>query len=218
MIRTSRSATRSGTINHQPLTINSLWLPLALAGMAVLCVSPSFAAEATPPTRSSQVIQAIYDRVLEDLEVRNDRHWHNGEFAAHVRISRLMAELCPTCEDVYTNGAWLMESLERHDEATAFYELGLSRNPKSCDMHYDFAQFLFRHDRASEALPHARESVRLSCTWHSWHLLAHIYEHLGRRDDAIKTWKDAIKRFPDDDVAKRNLERLEAGGTASCKQ
>lgn len=181
--------------------------PLVLAATVLVAVLPSSASSA-PPRGPAEVIQAIYDRILEKLDARADADWHTGEFARYVRLARLMAELCPTCEETYTNGAWLMESLERHDEAVAFYRLGISRNPKSAYLHYDLAHFLFRHDRFAEALPYAQEATRAGDIWVSWHLLAHTYEALGRLDEAIETWEADLKKWPNDEPAKQNLRRL----------
>ena len=41
------------------------------------------------------------------------------------------------------------------------------------------------------------------------HTLPHAYEKLGRRADAISAWRGIIDRFPNDQTARRNLERLE---------
>jgi len=176
--------------------------------MAVAAQTSSAPPTDSPPPETLRLVQDVYSGVVDELNVRNDLHWHAGKYAEYVRICRLVAEIYPECEDAYSGGAWLMESLNRHDEGVAFLRLGISRNPKSCDLQFELAYFLFRHNRFTDALPYAEEGAHLDCSWHSWHLLAHTYERLGRREDAIKTWRNTIEKWPDDGAAKANLERL----------
>ena len=192
------------TVIVRGFRIRTLVILLSLAAVA----GRGLAAPASPPPATLQLLDYVYTCVIDSLDARNDEHWHAGEYAEHVRIARLIAEICPDCEDVYANDSWLMESLERHDEGVAFLKLGISRNPESCDLHFELTQFLFRHKRYAEALPYAEAGVRLNCSWHSWHLLAHVYERLGRHQDAINTWKKTIEKWPDDEPAKANLKRL----------
>ena len=185
------------------IRISLVFVTLLAAASRSLC-APAH----SPPPDTLRLMDYVYARVIDRLDARNDEHWHAGEYAEHVRIARLIAEICPDCEDVYADDSWLMESLERHDEAIAFMKLGISRNPESCDLRFELTQFLFRHKRYAEALPYGEAGVRLDCSWHSWHLLAHVYERLGRREDAINTWKKTIEKWPDDGAAKENLKRL----------
>ncbi len=167
-----------------------------------------FATPSEVPAKSLATIQNIFDSVYDNLAIISDGYWHRGQYPEYVRAARFMAELCPSCIEPYTSGAWLMESLERHDESVAFYNLALERNPKNCSLMHDYALFLFRHKKYERAKPILEEAVAEDCSWESWHLLAHCYERLGRKKDSIDVWESILRKWPENETAAINLKRL----------
>ena len=135
--------------------------------------------------------------------------WHKGEYNHIINLYRMVVAAHPQDIDAYENAGWLLWSMNRDDEALAFYQQGLRANPNKADMYEDIGQLYanrkkdyqtgIRYLEKAYALPGGNPM--------RGHALAHAYEHAGRNADALKVWT-RLARNPNDGAARHNLARL----------
>ncbi|MFT7624135.1 MAG: tetratricopeptide (TPR) repeat protein [Myxococcota bacterium] len=100
----------------------------------------------------------------------------------------------------------------RYDEAAAHFREGLALHPNVTTRLW-LGKALTQHGVLDEA---ERILVEISVTLpHALRDLAWLHERRGDPDTARKTLKRFLKLQPDDDFAKRSLERLEAEGLSA---
>ena len=152
------------------------------------------------------------------LWIRADTFFHKGEFEAIVPIVRLVTWLDPHNIDVFTTGAWHMDynfvdeansmSDKRYIPASiALLKEGIKNNPDIWDLYFelgwvhynkklmDYEKSLYYIKEATKR-PGVDPNTGRKIPRHDYvdHMLAHIYEEVGRFDDAIDTWQKCRKR------------------------
>ena len=74
---------------------------------------------------------------------------------------------------------------------------------------YDKGVDLLESGDYRSAIPHLREAIRSNPSYHFAHYwLGNAYEKLGRNDEAIAEYKEALRLDPSNTLAKNNLNRL----------
>jgi tetratricopeptide (TPR) repeat protein len=163
------------------------------------------------PQDSRNMLEDVLTRTRDLLWEKTDEFWHEGYLARCAAMCRLLTEFDPTDIEAYSNGAWLMSSLDREDEALAYLEQGLSFNLDRYDMYSELGQFYFRRKNYEKAVEYYEKAVKFSdCPIVIWHQLAHSYERSGDIPEAIKIWEHIMTLDPKDEdtVIERNLNRL----------
>lgn len=170
------------------------------------------------PAGSLDMLQNTFARTTELLWEKSDVFFHNGEFERCVAMMRIIAEMDPSDTEAFTVGAWLMDSLDREEEAQAFLEKGLALNPGSYDLYGELGMRYFHNENYEKSIEYYEKAVSFEdCPDVTWHGLAHAYEKSGRIDKAIETWELIDVREPDNPVVKLNLGRLKEISTPPNK-
>ncbi len=143
---------------------------------------------------------------------RSDAAFHAGDFARVVELHRAIVAVDPTDVESYSVGAWLLWSLERGDEATAFIALGLKNNPDDPDM-WEAAgdQYGLQKQFAPERDAYGK-AVELSGKDADQMLrrrYAHASEHAGDLAGSAQVWRGLVADFSNEAVNKNNLARVE---------
>lgn len=138
-----------------------------------------------------------------------DYCWHEGFHFQLIRIQKACIELDPSFGEAYENAAWLLVSYNRKDEALALLKRYLKNNPNRYEPYYELGWFYYHWQKQpAEAIPWLEKAVRFPHPPIIEHTLAHAYERAGRLKDALAVWENKLKRYPDDLIAKRHVERL----------
>jgi tetratricopeptide (TPR) repeat protein len=117
----------------------------------------------------------------------------------------------PTRVDLYDNIGWLQWSLGRDAVAIATLQSGIDANPDSWRAKFDLGYHYYNTKRYELALPLLRVSAQACDKWIvPAHTYAHALEYTHHQQEALEVWKACVRRFPDDDAGKRNLDRLQA--------
>ena len=164
----------------------------------------------TKAVSQKAVADEILSGVVDDLWGQTDEHFHEGEYNHVVNLSRVIAQAEPQRVEAYANGAWLLWSMTRNDEAIAFLKQGLNANPHSYYMYDELGAhyFLHLHDPKT-AIPYYEKAVAFACPYATLHSLANCYEKTDQWAKSVEVWKRAAK-FKDDRLAPVRLERAKA--------
>ncbi len=161
------------------------------------CLSFAYAAEPAQPqpipaVEAERRVGETRDALTDLLWMGIEPYWHRGDMDACLRLLRQTVEVDPHFVEAGTSLAWMLWSYGRDAEAIAAYENCIAANPKSWK-----AAEQFRAARDLDApIPHL-------------HMLPSALEKAGLAEEALREWKDILRRFPDDEVAKRRAQRLE---------
>ena len=170
------------------------------------------------PTRLSETPEEaagsdFWEQVADAAGVGAEYWWHYGDYDQACMVLEEAIFFSPTRVDDYGDVAWLQWSLGRDAVAVRLLRKCLAVNPDSWLAHFNLGFHYFNTKRYGLALPYLQYAGAHSETW--WvpqHAYAHDLEKLGRHDEAVKAWEEAVRRFPQDEPAQRNLARVKAAG------
>lgn len=171
---------------------------LLVLGSALFLLCRFSAAAAPPQSKAAQKtsqekVEAILDEAVLDLWHQADEHWHQGEYNHIINICRVVAASRPNMMDAYANAGWLLWSMNRDEEAVAFYEQGLKANQDSYGM-YDELGFYFFHRKKDypRAIGYYERAVTFKDVQpFTLHMLANAYERTHQFAKAEKVWARA---------------------------
>ena len=165
------------------------------------------------PFTAAAARQSAADAVEMLIEVNQalaDHYFHTGEWDNTVTALDRVITLRPTDVNAYANAAWLLWSTDKTDRALAFYRRMIENNPTNPEAYYIVGQYYFftRRDY-KEALPYLEQAVQFGITGVKRHLYGHCLKQLGRTADALAFWRQQLADDPTNDVAKKEIEKLE---------
>ena len=177
-------------------------LALAIGGNALAMKDPK-----VDPTRMQIIWDAFEDRVATQTDV----WFEDGEYPRVVQILRIMTALSPSHYETVTNLGWMLENVEKWDEALAVYVKFRKDNAGHPEAYYPEANFYFMRKLYSKVPPLLEPSLKMKLKPHanSYRILGLSYERLGFLADAKRVFKLIIERDPNDGTAKANLNRVE---------
>lgn len=92
----------------------------------------------------------------------------------------------------------------RNEEAAVKFERLCAINPHSARGHYQWGLALLKLGRTVEATDQLRQAIRIDPQLaDAWLTLAGVYQATGDTDQAINTYNEFIRRFPQDNDAQR---------------
>jgi tetratricopeptide (TPR) repeat protein len=162
----------------------------------------------------------FYD-AADPLVVESDRYWHVGQYPQCVRCNEAAIFLDPHYVDLYGTSAWLLWSMGLNDRATSLLRQGLAANPKDWNMWFDAGYQYYLMNDLKTAVRLLGRAVELGAPSPQNHQYCHALEKSGRPDLALKAWEDLHRKFPDDPLPPRHIERLKkvlAGETGSAAE
>lgn len=144
------------------------------------------------------------------LEAYADRCLSRGyREQAKEAYERLLAQ---EYDNVSARRALLTMAVEqlRPDDALAQYSILLRLQPLSVYWRLDKADLLMQCERHEEALEECRAVLDIcGANFRAHKLMASIYQRMGRDDEAMAAWREALKYEPDDKWLREYLEFLE---------
>ncbi|MFY9233918.1 MAG: hypothetical protein WAO58_05580 [Fimbriimonadaceae bacterium] len=179
----------------------ALLLAVAMAGSA----APRW--EQAPSPR----MRVIWEAFNERLVMQNDIWFEDGEFPRVVQLLRVLYAMTPNSYEQATNLGWMLENIERWNEALAVYVGFRKQNAFHPEAYFPEADFYFKRKMYTRVPPLLEPTLKMPIKPHanSYRLLALSYERTGLLGDAQRVWNLLIKRDPADGAAKMNLSRVE---------
>jgi tetratricopeptide (TPR) repeat protein len=150
------------------------------------------------------------------IDYRFDREmnllYEDGNFPLVVEMLKVQLSYDPKNYDTFTNLGWMLENIERFDEAEKLYKQFQADYPKSSDGAYPLGYFYYMRKRYQDCINVLEPSLKLKPTPHpnTFRLLGKSYERLNKFNDAIRVWQLQLKAYPKDGPAKVNIDRVKA--------
>jgi tetratricopeptide (TPR) repeat protein len=180
-------------------------LPQALAS------APWLPATRLSPPRDTSSAPAVelWTEFAGQMDLATDYWWHAGDYDQCCEVMQTGIFFTPQRVDLYDNTAWLQWSLGRDAVALELLNRCLECNPDDWRAQFNLGLHLFNTKRYAQALPHLQVASSGCCTWcEPTHLYAHALEYLKRPHEALPVWEECMRRFPNDTVGQRNLDRV----------
>jgi tetratricopeptide (TPR) repeat protein len=150
----------------------------------------------------------VRDQAVDILWLMSDRYFHVGDYESAVRMHYGSIALDPHFVEAYSVAAWLLDSMDRTEEALSLLENGFKLNRSSYQLPFDIGFILTRHKKFEEAVKWYEIASALPGPFWVKHALAKAYERVGRLEDALRVWRDRLNEAPEDAVVKHNYERV----------
>lgn len=180
----------------------------------LLLSSFSASAQQKIPEDTYNNLRYTFTMLSIDLWKENDRFWHSGEYDRCIAMMRLITQVDPGDVEAYSDGAWLMQSQLRDEEAEAFLLEGVRNNTDIYDLYFELGHYYYYHTRYDEAVRYFETAVSFKCPELVWRQLAHALEHDGDPGGAMNIWLQLEYANPDDLVPQMQIDRLSKGEPA----
>lgn len=171
-----------------------------------LAASSAFAQQ---PNKSR--VDAIWNHAVDRLNSQTDIWFDDGDFPRVINLCKVMYALYPADYEVATNLGWMLENIEKWDEALAVYIKYRTENAKDPNAAWPEANFYYMKKAYQKVPPILEPTMKMARKPHpnSFRTLAHAYERMNQLQDSKRVWQAMIQTFPDDAPAKNNLSRVE---------
>lgn len=156
-------------------------------------------------------VDAIWNHAVDRLNGQMDIWFEDGDFPRVINMCRVMYALYPADFDIATNLGWMLENVEKWDEALAIYIKFRTENVKDPDAAWPEANFYFMKRAYQKIPPILEPTMKMATKPHAnnYRTLAHAYERMNQLQDSKRVWQQMINVFPNDGPAKTNLSRVE---------
>lgn len=144
---------------------------------------------------------AHYDLGLAYAQLGQDTNAMDS-FGQALKLDKKLAEAHYQIGQIYIN---------RKDEAKAIasYKKTIEINPKFAFAHYQLASLAFEKKKYEEAAEYYQKTVEAnSILADPYYYLGVCYEKMGKKDLAVKQYKEALKYIPEMTDAKNAVKRL----------
>ncbi len=154
-------------------------------------------------------LQDILSETVDLLWDQADMRWHEGDFDRCIVLFKMIVALAPSDIEAYTDGAWLLDSTGRSEEALAFLIDGLSKNQDRYEMYDEVGWFCFGKKEYQKSIGYYLSALKFEdCPLIVWHKLAHAYERSNMLEKSLETWEHVKSVNPDNPVADLNVRRV----------
>jgi len=188
---------------------------MAAAAFLICCSTLVWAAgqpnqvKPIPAAEGERRARETRDFIVDLVWEHTDTYWHVGNYEECTRLLAQCVELDPYFVEAWTSKAWMLSNLDRDEEAAAAYHDAMRYNPDDPSIYQQFGLFYQRRHRYEEAIAQFREATKRGALRGWQHMLPATLEDMGRKEEALDEWRAIVGRFPDDEVAKMHIEKLE---------
>lgn len=189
---------------------------LLIVSLALLSVGPVWGAEPEdqkvapiPAEEAESCIVEARDFLTNMFWENTEQYWHKGDWDSCIRLCRQIVELDPQFVEAYTSAAWMLWNLERDEEAIEVFEAAIEDNPDRYEPYHEFGMYYWQRHQWAKAAEQFRSAVEAEAPRALQHMLPHALERMGELEEAVAEWRAIQKRFPDDPIPERHIDRLE---------
>lgn len=176
--------------------------------VAILASLTAFMATPHSAAAEESRVAAVLEAADARLRAQSDIWFKDGDFPKVVQLLRVRANSDKADYDTWTDLGWMLENIERKDEALALYVSYRRANPQDPDGAFPEANYYFKLKLYAKVPPLIEPTLDRGPHGNSWRILAHSYERMGLLTDSRRVWERYIGGHPEDETAKANLRRV----------
>jgi tetratricopeptide (TPR) repeat protein len=165
-------------------------------------------AKPIPAAEAEQRVAASRDFLTDMLWMKTEDYWHVGKWDEAIRLCRQIVQADPHFIEAYTGAAYLLYSMDKDEEAIELFRAGMAANPRNYDLPHEFGMYYYHRHKWELAAEQFEKAVALGAPAVMQHMLPNALERAGRLEEALQRWREILKRYPGDPIAKRHIERL----------
>ncbi|CAN1498378.1 hypothetical protein MCEMSE15_00413 [Fimbriimonadaceae bacterium] len=163
---------------------------------------PAKKVAAPKPKTAEQIVEsAIYNRLNQQADI----WFKDGDYPKIIQMLKIQNGFDPADYEAATNLGWLLESIEKADEATEVYDRYALLNPNDPDAALPRAQQHFLKRRWKEAAAAGEKFLTAKAHPNLWRIVANSYERLDEFKKSRGIWERYLKLHPNDASAKARL-------------
>lgn len=163
---------------------------------------------------------SVREGVIDLLYLYVDELWHRGEYSKIFPSLKLITVISPGEVEAWTLGGWFLingiapklsgkEKEKVVNYAIEFMKMGIKANPEDARLYMELAIYYNNKQDYKTAISYLEKIEMEPPSYHFLHLKAHIYQKLGRKQEAIDVWERIRKDFPwMGNVAERFIREL----------
>lgn len=131
-------------------------------------------------------------------------YFEEGNLSQAIGYYQKALELNPQLAEAYYGLGRAYEELGQRDKALEAYQQSYQLKPTS-EAAFSWAKSLYLSKRLDEALVVINKALASAPTAQGYNLQGVILNHLGRYQEAVRSFEQALKLYPEDEVATVNL-------------
>ena len=170
--------------------------------------SSLLSAEAGNPSKDR--LAEIWNHIDNRLINQSDLWFDLGEFPRCVALLQVQCAYSPDDYDVMTSLGWMLENIDRKEEAKSVYLDFGKRHPHEGDAMFALGFMYSNAKDYDNAIKVLEPTLSLNVSPNTYRTLAKAYERKKNYKDAIRVWELELKKYPDEDTAKNNINRVKA--------
>jgi tetratricopeptide (TPR) repeat protein len=185
-----------------------------IAATAFILATQTSPAKAPVKAKGPQASQARLNEIWDHIDNRfvdqSDVWFDDGEFPSCVAILKVQAAFSPDDYEMATNLGWMLENIERHDEAMAVYLDFGTRHPENGNAMYALGFGYYQKKDYANAIRVLEPTLARNVGPNTYRTLARSYEMMQKPLEAIRVWELELKKFPGELAALANIKRVKA--------
>jgi tetratricopeptide (TPR) repeat protein len=162
------------------------------------------------PQASKSRLDEIWDHVDNRIITQSDVWFELGEFPLCVSLLRVQSGYAPDDFDIVTNLGWMLENIERVDDAREVYLDFGNRHKSDPNAMYSLGFSYYNYKRYDDAIKVLEPTLIHNPGPNTYRTLAKSYEKKGQPKDAVRIWELELKKFPNEPTAIANIKRVKA--------
>jgi tetratricopeptide (TPR) repeat protein len=175
---------------------------------AVAVTVPPSIQQGVSPSKAR--LDEIWDHIDNRFVTQSDIWFEEGEFPSCVALLKVQSAYQPDDYEMMTNLGWMLENIEKIDEARAVYLDFGKRHPEIGDAMYALGFSYFNKKEYAKSIEVLEPTLAHNPSQNTYRTIARAYELLNKPNDAIRVWELELTKFPNEASAKANIARVKA--------
>ena len=158
------------------------------------------------PDRTKEIWDHVENRFINQADIWFDL----GEFPLAVSLLKVHSASVPDDYEVMSSLGWMLENIQKKEEARSIYAEYSNRNPNDGDAAFALGFSYYNDKDWDNTIKILEPTLTKNASPNTYRVLAKSYERKSMYKDAIRIWELELKKFPGEPTAIANIKRVKA--------